>query len=68
MPTAHVIHGYIGAGKMSFARRPKQELLAIASVMTNGWPTFMAMILPSISFRHQVSRLIGKQWTDACAW
>ena len=29
MPTAHMIHGYLGAGKTTFARRLEQELPAI---------------------------------------
>jgi predicted kinase len=29
MPTAHLIHGYVGAGKTTFARRLEQELPAI---------------------------------------
>jgi predicted kinase len=29
MPTTHLIHGYVGAGKTTFARRLEQELPAI---------------------------------------
>jgi predicted kinase len=29
MPTVHMIHGYLGAGKTTFARRLEQELPAI---------------------------------------
>lgn len=66
MPTAHLIHGYIGAGKTTFARRLEQELPAIR-FSHDEWMAYLYGDDPPVDqfpvFRHQVSRLIGKQWT-----
>ena len=66
LPTAHLIHGYIGAGKTTFARRLEQELPAIR-FSHDEWMAYLHGDDPPVDqfpvFRHQVSRLIGKQWT-----
>jgi predicted kinase len=36
MPTAHLIHGYLGAGKTTFARQLERDIPAIRFRMMNG--------------------------------
>lgn len=65
MPTAHLIHGCIGAGKTTFARRLEEELPAIR-ISHDEWMAHLCGDDPPVDqfpvFRQQVSTLIDKQW------
>lgn len=66
MVTAHLIHGYIGAGKTTFARRLEQELPAIR-FSHDEWMANLFGDDPPIDqfpeFRQRVSKLIDTYWT-----
>jgi predicted kinase len=66
MPTAHLIHGYIGAGKTTFARRLEQELPAVR-FSHDEWMTRLYGDDPPVDqfpdFHERVSKLIDAYWT-----
>jgi len=66
MATAHLIHGYLGAGKTTFARRLEQELPAIR-FSHDEWMTSLYGDDPPLDqfpeFHRRVSKLIHAQWT-----
>jgi predicted kinase len=66
MPTAHLIHGYIGAGKTTLARRLEQELRAIR-FSHDEWMTRLYGDDPPVDqfpeFHQRVSKLIDTCWT-----
>ena len=66
MPTAHLIHGYIGAGKTTFARRLERELPAIR-FSHDEWMARLYGDDPPVDrfaeFHDRVSKLIETHWT-----
>ncbi|MGJ4929782.1 AAA family ATPase [Bradyrhizobium sp. HKCCYLS2038] len=66
MATAHLIHGYLGAGKTTFARRLEQELPAIR-FSHDEWMTRLYGDDPPVDqfaeFHQRVSKLLDAQWT-----
>ncbi|MBR0779676.1 ATP-binding protein [Bradyrhizobium diazoefficiens] len=66
MATVHLIHGYIGAGKTTFARRLEQELPAVR-FSHDEWMTSLYGDDPPMDqfpeFHQRVSRLIDIHWT-----
>lgn len=66
MATAHLIHGYLGAGKTTFARRLEHELPAIRFSHDEWMTTLYGDDPPMDQFAelHQrVSKLIDAHWT-----
>lgn len=65
MATAHLIHGYIGAGKTTFARCLEKELPAIRFTHDE-WMTHLYGDDPPLDefpkFSQRVSELIDRQW------
>jgi predicted kinase len=66
MPTAHLIHGYIGAGKTTLARQMERELPAIR-FSHDEWMTRLYGDNPPVDqfseFHERVSKLIDTYWT-----
>ncbi|WP_164935770.1 AAA family ATPase [Bradyrhizobium guangzhouense] len=66
MPTAHLIHGYIGAGKTTFARRLERQLPAIR-FSHDEWMAALYGDDPPVDrfpeFHERVSKLIETHWT-----
>jgi len=66
MPTAHLIHGYVGAGKTTFARQLERELPAIR-FSHDEWMTRLYGDDPPVDqfaeFHQRVSKLIDNYWT-----
>jgi predicted kinase len=66
MATAHLIHGYFGAGKTTFARRLEQELPAIR-FSHDEWMASLYGDDPPLDqfheFHRRVSKLIDAHWT-----
>jgi predicted kinase len=66
MPTAHLIHGYVGVGKTTFARRLAQELPAIR-FSHDEWMSRLYGDDPPVDqfaeFHQRVSKLIDHYWT-----
>jgi predicted kinase len=65
MPTIHLIHGFVGAGKTTFARRLEQELPAIR-FSHDEWMTRLYGDDPPVDqfpeLHERVSKLIGNYW------
>lgn len=66
MPTAHMIHGYLGAGKTTFAHRLEQELPAIRFTHDEWMRALYGIDPPEAFFAEnagRVSGLIEATWT-----
>lgn len=66
MATAHRLHGYLGAGRTTFARRLEEELPAIR-FSHDEWMTSLYGDDPPMdqfaAFHQRVSDLVDKNWT-----
>jgi predicted kinase len=66
MATAHLIHGYLGAGKTTFARRLERELPAVRFSHDEWMAALFGEDSPAELFqarRERVWRLMAAQWT-----
>ena len=70
MPTVHLIHGYIGAGKTTFARRLERQLPAIR-FSHDEWMTCLYGDDPPVDqfpdFHQRVLKMIDFYWTRCVA-